>query len=163
MLPLSPEPAVAKQETEPTKPSLTSGAFLSFGSQTWEAREPGSPCSPPCLDPCCGRLGVEEQPEEKRKRCLLTLHSELAPVIKTTQLPREVHLPATLPHRQFAAIGLVGCDGRKRPTGKNPPTVPQSLPQRESLSSGLRDTKACFLQRSELYKGWVRFSVKGYQ
>lgn len=64
---------------------------------------------------------MEEQPEEKRKRCLLTLHSELAPVIKTTQLPREVHLPATLPHRQFAAIGLAGCDGRKRPTGKNPP------------------------------------------
>lgn len=121
MLPLSPEPTVAKQKTEPTKPSLTSGAFLSFGSQTWEAREPGSPCSPPCLDPCGGRLGMEEQPEEKRKRCLLTLHSELAPVIKTTQLPREVHLPATLPHRQFAAIGPAGCNGKKRPTGKPPP------------------------------------------
>lgn len=72
---------------------------------------------------------MEEQPEEKRKRCLLTLRSELAPVIKTTQLPREVHLPATLPHCQFAAIELAGWDGRKRPTGKNPLT-PQSLPQR---------------------------------
>lgn len=66
--PRAPSRILAKQETEPTKPSLTTSvAFLSFGSQIWEAREPGSPCSSPCLEYCSGKLGMKEHPREKEE------------------------------------------------------------------------------------------------
>lgn len=160
MLPLSPEPTVAKQKTEPTKPSLTSGAFLSFGPQTWEAREPGSPCSPPCLDPCGGRLGVEEQPEEEEE--VLT-----HPALRAgTGYKNNTTPPGGAPPSHLASSPI--CSNRagwlqweEKADRQNPHYPPK--PQRALLSSGLRDTKACFLQRSELYKGWVRYSVKGYQ
>jgi hypothetical protein len=81
---------LASQETEPTKPPLTASvAFLSFGSQIWEAREPGSPCSSPCLELGSGKLGMKDHPREKEEALThLPSSAELAPVIKTTQLPR---------------------------------------------------------------------------
>lgn len=58
---------------------------------------------------CCRRGGW---PRGKRKRLLFIIHSELAPVIKTTELPMQEHLPATLPHHQFVVMG--SAMGKKR-------------------------------------------------
>lgn len=104
---------------QPVKPSLTTSvAVLSFGSQIWEAPEPGSLCSSPCLEQCSGKLRMKEHQGRRKRQALTHLARSAGTGYKNNTTPLgEAHLPATLPHHQFAASNragwLAGWDGRK--------------------------------------------------
>lgn len=50
-------------------------------------------------------MGEEDSPEGRGRELLLTIHSELALVLKTTALPTQGHLPSALPQLPFAVTG----------------------------------------------------------
>lgn len=95
---------------QPVKPSLTTSvAVLSFGSQIWEAREPGSLCSSPCLEQCSGKLRMKEHQGKRKRQALTHLALSAGTGYKNNTTPLgEAHLPATLPHHQFAASNRAG-------------------------------------------------------
>lgn len=132
---------LASQETEPTKPPLTASvAFLSFGSQIWEAREPGSPCSSPCLELGSGKLGMKDHLREKEEALThLPSSAELAPVIKTTQLPRGGAPPSHLassPIWSCRAGWLAWGGGGNGQQADSRPETPMNTSERV-ISSGL--------------------------
>lgn len=128
---------LTKEETEPTEPSLTASvAFWSFGSQIWEGREPGSPCSSPCLEHRSCKLGMKEHSGEKRKRRLLTGHSELAPVIKTTRLPRGGAPPSHLASSPVCSNRAGWLGWEEMPAGRQQAGDPKRASE-GALSSGL--------------------------
>lgn len=138
---------------QPVKPSLTTSvAVLSFGSQIWEARAPGSLCSSPCLEQCSGKLRMKEHQGRRKRQALTHLARSAGTGYKNNTTPLgEAHLPATLPHHQFAASNragwladwLAGMGGNDH-QADNRQETPPCMPQRESFQVGL-DIRVCFL------------------
>lgn len=116
------------------------------------------------------------QPRGKRKRLLLTIHSELALAIKTTELPRAGAPPSHLASSPICTNRL--CCGQEREESwtwgngqqaENKRETP-STPQRNiHFRGGLCDTRGSSTKCTSLHNrdhgvihGFIRYSVNGY-
>lgn len=110
----------ARRKHRPVSPALTDfAAFLSFGSQAWGTSEPSSrPCLAPYPKQASDKVGAGGRAGRRAGRTgspggrgragllLLTIHSELAPVVKTAELP---HAGAPPRHPACHQPAVIGC------------------------------------------------------
>lgn len=142
-LPRSPRAGVlATGKHQPLPPSLTDfAAFSSFGSQASGPSKPGSrPCLAPYPKQDSNKIVWRGQPRGKRERLLLTIYSELALVIKTTELPHARAPPSHLASSPVCSNRLRCGHEREESmgqwlTGREPIRAP-SAPQRNSHFAG---------------------------